>query len=145
MDNKLKLDSFRKLRNPAHALEDLALLKNKNPTLDRLVRYSRNPLRYADDILYDLLDCCSADKVVSNRYPEKKAAAKTKAKKNAKATKNTKAAKPKPSKPKASEAKETKPKDTAEKTVTEKQQEEVSTAAAEAAPESKETEEAKKK
>lgn len=139
MGSKQKLDNFRKLRNPAHAIKDLALLKSKNPTLDRLVRYSRNPLRYADDILYDLLDCCSADKVVSNRYPEKKAAAKTKAKKD------TKAKKPKPSKPKASEKKETKTKETAEKTVTEKQPEEVNTAAAETAPENKDTEEAKKK
>lgn len=141
MDSKQKLDNFRKLRNPAHALKDLALLKSKNPTLDRLVRYSRNPLRYADDILYDLLDCCTADKVVSNRNADKKAAATAKPKKNTKA----KAAKPKASKPKASKPKETKPKETTEKAVTEKQPETVNTAQAETAPENKETEEAKKK
>ena len=72
MDSKEKLDNFRKLRNSADALKDIALLKSKNPTLDRLNRYERNPSRYADEILYDLLDCCSADKIVSNRKDDKK-------------------------------------------------------------------------
>lgn len=78
MDSKEKLDNFRKLRNSADALKDIALLKSKNPTLDRLNRYERNPSRYADEILYDLLDCCSADKIVSNRKDDKKETAKPK-------------------------------------------------------------------
>lgn len=76
MDSKEKLDNFRKLRNSADAIKDIALLKSKNPTLDRLNRYERNPMRYADEILYDLLDCCSADKIVSNRKGDKKETAK---------------------------------------------------------------------
>lgn len=72
MDSKEKLDNFRKLRKSADALKDIALLKSKNPTLDRLNRYERNPMRYADEILYDLLDCCSADKIVNNRKGDKK-------------------------------------------------------------------------
>lgn len=72
MGNKEKLDNFRKLRDSAEALKDVALLKSKNPSLDRLNRYERNPPRYADEILYDLLDCCSADKIASNRKGDKK-------------------------------------------------------------------------
>lgn len=78
MDSKEKLDNFRKLRNSADALKDIALLKSKNPTLDRLNRYERNPSRYADEILYDLLDCCPADKIINNRKGDKKEPAKPK-------------------------------------------------------------------
>lgn len=141
MDSKQKLDSFRKLRNPAQAIKDLALLKSTNPTLDRLVRYSRNPLRYADEILYDLLDCCSAEKVVSNRYPVKKGAAKTNTKKDTKTKKDAKAKKTKPS----NETKEPKSKETTEKTVTEKQPEEVNAAAAKTPSENKGAAEEKKR
>lgn len=62
-----KIKHFNKLRNPSAAQKDYQLLKNSNPSLPRLARYGRNPERYADDILYDLLDSCTADKIVANR------------------------------------------------------------------------------
>lgn len=72
MDQKEKLDIFRKLRSSADAKKDFDLLRSKNPTLDRLERYERNPERYADEILYALLDCCTADMIVGNRNEDGK-------------------------------------------------------------------------
>lgn len=62
-----KIRYFNKLRNPSAAQKDLQLLKKSNPSLSRLGRYGRNPERYADDILYDLLDTCTEDKIAANR------------------------------------------------------------------------------
>lgn len=62
-----KIKHFNKLRNPSAAQKDFQLLKKSNPSISRLARYERNPERYADDILYDLLDSCTADKIAKNR------------------------------------------------------------------------------
>lgn len=152
MDSKEKLDNFRKLRNSADAFKDIALLKSKNPTLDRLNRYERNPSRYADEILYDLLDCCSSDKIVKNRKGEKKESAKPKNgnKKTGKSkgsNKNSGKSKEKTSnKPKAAEkSKETKPEETASDKSVEQFEVAHNDASSVDAPENKPAEDSKKK
>lgn len=65
--SKEKIGHFSKLRNSSVAQKDLQLLKERNPSLSRIDRYRRNPQRYADDILYDLLDCCQASEIIANR------------------------------------------------------------------------------
>lgn len=62
-----KIRYFNALRKPSAAQKDYELLKKNNPSLSRLARYGRNPDRYADDILYDLLDCCTAEDIEANR------------------------------------------------------------------------------
>ena len=62
-----KIRHFNALRKPSAARKDFELLKKNNPSLSRLARYERNPERYADDILYDLLDCCTAEDIKVNR------------------------------------------------------------------------------
>ena len=62
-----KIRHFNTLRNPSAAQKDFELLKKNNPSLSRLARYGRNPMRYADDILYDLLDCSTAEDIEANR------------------------------------------------------------------------------
>ena len=62
-----KIRHFNELRKPSAARKDFELLKKNNPSLSRLARYERNPERYADDILYDLLDCCTAEDIKANR------------------------------------------------------------------------------
>lgn len=106
MDNKEKLHNFRRLSNAVHAAKDLELLKSKNPTLSRLPRYGRNPERYADEILYDLLDCCTASDIEKARGVVKKAAPKTqvKPKTSGKSTKGKTTKAGNGSKPKAAKA-----------------------------------------
>lgn len=62
-----KIRHFNTLRKPSAAQKDFELLKKNNPSLSRLARYGRNPERYADDILYDLLDCSTAEDIEANR------------------------------------------------------------------------------
>ena len=66
-----KIGHFNRLRRPSAAQKDLQLLKEKNPSHPRLSMYGRNPERYADNILYDLLDCCMAEEIIKNRCGEK--------------------------------------------------------------------------
>ena len=64
---KEKQNHFRALRAEQHALADLALLEQKAPALPQLRKFKLLPVRYADEILYALLDVCSREQVVSNR------------------------------------------------------------------------------
>ena len=67
-----KLQLFNKLRGTGHAEADLALLEEVNPRHPKLTRYSRDPKRYADEILYALLDECDEEDIVDHRiYFEK--------------------------------------------------------------------------
>lgn len=64
---KEKKHHFAALRNPAVAGHDLRLLQKANPAEPRLETFKRNPGRYADDILYALLDCVSREEIRNNR------------------------------------------------------------------------------
>lgn len=64
---KEKQNHFRALRAEQHALADLALLEQKAPALPQLRKFKLLPVRYADEILYALLDVCSREQVVSHR------------------------------------------------------------------------------
>lgn len=58
---------FNALRNQDAAGYDLELLEKENPAEPQLETFRRNPKRYADDILYALLDCVSREKIRDNR------------------------------------------------------------------------------
>lgn len=63
---------FNKLRGAGHAEADLALLEDVNPRHPKLTRFARDPKRYADEILYALLDECDEEDIVDHRiYFEK--------------------------------------------------------------------------
>lgn len=67
-----KLQLFNKLRGAGHAEADLALLEDVNPRHPKLTRFARDPKRYADEILYALLDECDEGDIVDYRiYFEK--------------------------------------------------------------------------
>lgn len=67
-----KLQLFNKLRGVDHAEADLALLEDVNPRYPKLTRFARDPKRYADEILYALLDECDEGDIVDHRiYFEK--------------------------------------------------------------------------
>lgn len=67
-----KLQLFNKLRGAGHAEADLALLEDVNPRHSKLTRFARDPKRYADEILYALLDECDEGDIVDHRiYFEK--------------------------------------------------------------------------
>ena len=62
-----KLRQFGLLKGKSHAESDLELLRQEYPTCPKLKRYARDPKRYADAILYDLLDVCEADVIADYR------------------------------------------------------------------------------
>lgn len=62
-----KLQLFNQLRGEEHAKADLSLLDDENPRHPKLTRFARDPQRYADEILYALLDICDADEIKDNR------------------------------------------------------------------------------
>lgn len=64
---KEKQKHYAELRNPDAAEQDLELLRKKQPELSTLSMFSRNPKRYADDILYALLDVAERDEIRNNR------------------------------------------------------------------------------
>lgn len=67
-----KLQLFNKLRGTGHAEADLALLEEVNHRHPKLTRFARDPKRYADEILYALLDECDEGDIVDHRiYFEK--------------------------------------------------------------------------
>ena len=67
-----KLQLFNKLRGAGHAEADLALLEDVNHRHPKLTRFARDPKRYADEILYALLDECDEADIVDHRiYFEK--------------------------------------------------------------------------
>ena len=62
-----KLQLFNKLRGADHAEADLDLLEDVNPRHPKLTRFSRDPKRYADEILYAILDECDEEDIVDHR------------------------------------------------------------------------------
>ena len=62
-----KLQLFNKLRGADHAEADLDLLEDVNPRNPKLTRFARDPKRYADEILYALLDECDDEDIVDHR------------------------------------------------------------------------------
>lgn len=64
---KEKQKHYAELRNPDAAEQDIELLRKKQPELSTLSMFSRNPKRYADDILYALLDVAERDEIRNNR------------------------------------------------------------------------------
>lgn len=60
---KEKKTHFIALRNPDAAVYDFELLRKKRPLLPQLKTYARDPKRYADDILYSLLDYTTRDEI----------------------------------------------------------------------------------
>lgn len=62
-----KLQLFNKLRGTVHAEADLALLEDANPRHPKLTRFARDPKRYADEILYALLNECDEGDIVDHR------------------------------------------------------------------------------
>lgn len=62
-----KLQLFNQMRGEEHAKADLSLLDDENPRHPKLTRFARDPQRYADEILYALLDICDADEIEDNR------------------------------------------------------------------------------
>lgn len=62
-----KLRQFGLLKGKKHAEADLELLRQEYPNNPKLRRYRRDPYRYADSILYDLLDVCDADVIADYR------------------------------------------------------------------------------
>ena len=47
--------------------QTFSLLDDENPRHPKLTRFARDPQRYADEILYALLDICDADEIEDNR------------------------------------------------------------------------------
>ena len=64
---KEKQNHFQALRAAQHAVADLALLEQKAPALPQLRKFKLLPVRYADEILYALLDVCPREQIVSHR------------------------------------------------------------------------------
>lgn len=62
-----KLQLFSKLRGGDHAIADISLLDDVQPNHPKLTRFSRDPKRYADEILYTLLDFCDEEEITGNR------------------------------------------------------------------------------
>lgn len=69
---KEKTKYFNELRNPAAAEADLCLLRASAPAHPKLKMFARNPQRYADNILYTLLDLKSKDAIRINRRENEK-------------------------------------------------------------------------
>lgn len=66
---KEKQKHFSELQNPDAASLDLKLLTQKTPSHPLLIKFSRNPQRYANEILYQLLDVAERDEIRNNRRP----------------------------------------------------------------------------
>lgn len=66
---KEKQKHFSELQNPDAASLDLQLLTQKTSSHPLLRKFSRNPQRYANEILYQLLDVAERDEIRNNRRP----------------------------------------------------------------------------
>lgn len=64
-----KIEHFDRLKGGEYAADDVKLLEQKMPSHPKLYRLKQFPQRYAHDILYALLDVCSADEIEKNRKP----------------------------------------------------------------------------
>lgn len=69
---KEKQKHFSELQNPDAASLDLKLLTQKTPSHPLLRKFSRSPQRYANEILYQLLDVAERDEIRNNRRPVSK-------------------------------------------------------------------------
>ena len=67
INRREKLQLFNKLRGEDHAMADISLLDDVQPNHPKLTRFSRDPKRYADEILYTLLDFCDEEEITGNR------------------------------------------------------------------------------
>lgn len=67
INRREKLQLFSKLRGEDHAMADISLLDDVQPNHPKLTRFSRDPKRYADEILYTLLDFCDEEEITGNR------------------------------------------------------------------------------
>lgn len=67
INRREKLQLFNKLRGGDHAMADISLLDDVQPNHPKLTRFSRDPKRYADEILYTLLDFCDEEEITGNR------------------------------------------------------------------------------
>lgn len=67
INRREKLQLFNKLRGENHAQADLSLLEDEQPRHPKLARFSRDPKRYSDEILYALLDFCGEEEIADNR------------------------------------------------------------------------------
>lgn len=67
INRREKLQLFNKLRGENHAQADLSLLEDEQPRHPKLARFSRDPKRYSDEILYALLDFCDEEEITDNR------------------------------------------------------------------------------
>ena len=72
---KEKQKHFNELRNNNAVLVDLALLEKKQASHPQLARFQKMPFRFADEILYALLDFCTRDQIIKNRRDDEKKAA----------------------------------------------------------------------
>ena len=66
---KEKQKHFSELQNSDAASLDLKLLTQKSPSHPLVKKFSRNPRRYANEILYQLLDVAERDEIRNNRRP----------------------------------------------------------------------------
>ncbi len=67
INRREKLQLFNKLRGEDHAMADISLLDDVQPNHPKLTRFCRDPKRYADEILYALLDFCDEEEITDNR------------------------------------------------------------------------------
>lgn len=67
INRREKLQLFNKLRGENHGQADLSLLEDEQPRHPKLARFSRDPKRYSDEILYALLDFCDEEEITGNR------------------------------------------------------------------------------
>lgn len=101
-----KIRIFRKLQNPKMGECDLRLLAHQAPQHTELAKFRRNPTRYANDILYALIDVTTEQAITENRNSENRsethAPAPAEPKTRKAPAKKTTDAKKKPSKKKTS-------------------------------------------
>ena len=100
---KEKNRHYRELVDPSHAQADFTLLKASDPTNATVMAAVGCPSKYADQILFALLEVKTREEIVANRRTLAKANEKTTA---PKATKAPKVKAPKVETPKADEPKE---------------------------------------
>lgn len=85
-----KIEHFDRLKGGEYAADDVKLLEQKMPSHPKLYRLKQFPQRYAHDILYALLDVCSAEEIEKNRKPAAGGSSKASTKKNTSSKASTK-------------------------------------------------------
>ena len=85
-----KIEHFDRLKGGEYAADDVRLLEQKMPSHPKLYRLKQFPQRYAHDILYALLDVCSAEEIEKNRKPAAGGSSKASTKKGGSSKASTK-------------------------------------------------------